>query len=68
MVHKDEHLSSAIVEDPSVVTQVEPEHSPAPEGTVLPKIPFTAMLITGVVIFTGLIVLTVARSYYNIAP
>ncbi len=48
------------------VDQVEPSHSPPPEGMVPPKIPPSIFLIVSTVIGVALIVSAITN-YYNIA-
>jgi hypothetical protein len=53
-------------DEPTVTTEVEPRHSPPPEGIVLPKTPFPVWASVSMAVVIVLLILAIASYYYNV--
>lgn len=51
----------------TTTTNVEPNHSPPPEGVVLPKVPFPLFWAGGIAVTVVILLFLVINSYYGIA-
>ncbi|MGV0025282.1 hypothetical protein [Phormidesmis priestleyi] len=52
---------------PTITDHVEPNHSPPPEGNVLPKVPFPVFWAVGISIGVALFIFAIVNDYFGLA-
>jgi hypothetical protein len=53
-------------DEPTVTSKVEPDHSPPPEGIVLPKTPFPVWASVSMAVIISLLIFAIGAYYYNV--